>query len=168
MPFDPVSWAVGYVATKSANSLLERIFDVGAYGEIQAAATKWASDLPESIRTPSQALFDIESDIESTEKSSQSRNKLKQAILELHKIPTEGEWFEALVESWEFKKSRLGMDANAFFQLDRSVAEEHLRKLAQAIFAACASIKQYSQPLIVNALREIGTTQSLNPQERHR
>ena len=160
MPFDPVSWAVGYVATKGANALLERIFDVGAYGEIQAAATKWSSDLPESIRTPSQALFDIESDIKS-EQSSLSRNKLKQAILELHKVPTEREWFDALVESWEFKRSRLGPDANAFFQLDRSVAEEHLRKLAQAIFAACASVIKYSQPLIVNALREIETTQSL-------
>jgi hypothetical protein len=92
MPFDPISWAVGYAASQGANSLVHKIFDVGAYGEIQAAAMKWSSELPEDIRTPSKALFDIEL----SEQSSQSRNKLKQAILELHKVPTEGEWLDAL------------------------------------------------------------------------
>ena len=93
-------------------------------------------------------------------KISRSRQKLKQAILELQKVPTEREWFDALIESWEFKKKQLGVDANAFFQLDRSVAKDHLRRLAQAIFAACASVLKYSQPLLVNAVREIGITQS--------
>jgi hypothetical protein len=157
MPFDPISWALGYVASRGANSLVQQIFDMGAYREIQAAAAKWSSDLPEDIRTPSQALFDIEL----TEQSSQSRSKLKQAILELHKVPTEGEWFDALIESWEFKRNQLGPDANVFFQLEKSVAEQHLRALAQAIFAACASVIKYSQPLLVNAVREIGITQSL-------
>jgi fido (protein-threonine AMPylation protein) len=156
MPFDPVSWAVGYVASRGANSLLEKIFDVGAYGEIQAAAEKWSSDLPENIRTPSRALFDIDSN----EQFSPSRSKLKKAIEELHKVPTEGQWFNALIESWEFKKKQLGADANSFFQLERSVAKKHLRELAKAIFAACASVLKYSQPLIVNAVREIGITQS--------
>ena len=156
MPFDPVSWAIGFAATKSATSLVEKIFDLGAYGEIQKAATEWASELPENVQTPSQALFDIEA----IEQSSQSRSKLKEVILELHKVPTEEEWFDALIESWEFKRRQLGTDANAFFQLKRPAAEQHLRRLSQAIFAACASVLKYSQPLIVSAVREIGITQS--------
>jgi hypothetical protein len=59
MPFDPITWAVGYGANKGASVLLEKIFDVGAYYEIQKAAEKWASELPIDIRTPSEALFDI-------------------------------------------------------------------------------------------------------------
>jgi Fic/DOC family len=159
MPFDPVSWAVGYAASKATSSLLEKIFDVGAYREIQGAATKWSSELPEDIRTPSEALFDTERSED--EWDSLSRLKLKRVILELHKIPTAQEWFDALVESWEFKRQKLGAHANAFFQLDRPVAEERLRELAEAIFAACASVLKYSQPLIVNAIRELGVTQSL-------
>jgi fido (protein-threonine AMPylation protein) len=156
MPFDPVSWAVGFAATKTANTLVEKIFDVGAYGDIQKAAMEWAAELPEDIRTPSQALFDVEA----IEQSSQSRSKLKEIILELHKVPTEEEWFDALIESWEFKRKQLGTDANSFFQLRRPAAEQHLRRLSQAIFTACASVLKYSQPLIVVAVREIGITQS--------
>jgi hypothetical protein len=161
MPFDPISWAVGYAASKGANSLLEKVFDVGALGQVQMAAAKWASQLPEEIRTPSQALFDFES----VDKASLSRSKLKQAILELHRIPTEDEWFDALIESWQFKRDQLGKDANSFFRLDRSIAEFHLRKLAQAIFSACASVLKYSQPLLVSAVRELGITQSAILQE---
>lgn len=163
MPFDPVTWAVGYVASRGASALIEKVFDTGAYAEIQAAAAKWSSELPDEIRTPAEALFDIDS-AEAGE-SSLSRNKLKQAILELHNVPTEDEWFRALIESWEIKREQLGANANAFFQLDRSVAEAHLQRLANAIFAACASVLKYSQPLLVKAIREIGKTQNLMLQE---
>jgi fido (protein-threonine AMPylation protein) len=159
MPFDPVTWAVGYTASRGASALLGKVFDVGAYGEIRAAATKWSSELPDEIQTPAEALFDI--DLAEGEEASPSRTKLKKAILELHTIPTEDEWFAALIESWDFKREQLGAHGNAFFQLERSVAEEHLRKLAQAIFAACASVLKYSQPLLVKAIREIGMTQTL-------
>jgi fido (protein-threonine AMPylation protein) len=158
MPFDPVTWALGYVASQGASMLLKRIFDMGAYDEIQAAAVKWSSNLPEEIRTPSEALLEI--DPAEFEEASVSRNKLKRTILELHNVPTEEEWFDALIEAWEFKRNELGPDANTFFQLEKSVAEEHIRKLAAAIFAACAAVLKYSQPLIIKAVREIGITQS--------
>jgi len=163
MPFDPLTWAVGYSASKSASSLLERVFDVGALGEIKAAAAKWSSELPNEIQTPAEALFDIDSS--ETREGFPNRNKLKQAILELHNVPNEDEWFHALIESWEFKREQLGADANAFFQIDRLVVEEHLRQLAQAIFTACASVLKLSQPLLIKEIREIARTQELTLQQ---
>jgi hypothetical protein len=163
MPFDPITWAVGYAASKGASVLLEKVFDDGAYGEIQRAVWKWSAELPEDIRTPAEALFDIDS--AEDEETSKSRIKLKQAILELHKVPTEDEWFRALTESWEFKRKLLGADGNSFFHLERAVAQSHLQKLAEAIFAACASVLKYSQPLLVKSIRELGVTQSLILQE---
>jgi hypothetical protein len=44
----------------------------------------------------------------------------KQSLLELHKVPTAEEWFDALIEAWEHKRDELGADANAFFKLERS------------------------------------------------
>ena len=111
MSFDPVTWAVGYTASKGATTLLARVFDDGAYAEIQAAASKWSSDLPDEIRTPSEALFDI--DPTETAEDSTNRRKLKAAIVELHKVPTEEEWFDALLESWEFKREQLGSAGRA-------------------------------------------------------
>jgi len=135
------------------------MFDTGAYSEIQAVAAKWSSDLPVEIRTPCEALFDV--DLIDIGQPALSRNKLKQAILDLHNVPTEDEWFDALVESWEFKRKRFGADANAFFKLEKSVAEEHLRRLAKAIFGASASVLKFSQPLVLKSVRDIAATQSL-------
>jgi len=155
--FDPVSWGVGFVANRATNLLLSKVFDVGALGEIRAAAEKWSAGLPENIRTPSHALFEVGNDEDDLE----SKSKLKQSLLELHKVPTAEEWFDALIEAWEHKRDELGADANAFFKLERSAAEDYLRRLAEAIFGACASSLKYSQPLLVNAVRELGVTQSL-------
>jgi len=163
MPFDPITWALGYAASQGASALIEKIFDVGAHSEIRAAAAAWASELPEEIRTSSEALFNF--DMLETGGAGPSRSKLKKTILELHNIPSENQWFGALIESWESTRNYLGPDANAFFQLDKPTAEKHLRELARAIFAACASILKYSQPLLVREVREIGITQSLLLQE---
>jgi hypothetical protein len=76
-------------------------------------------------------------------------------------VPTESEWLNALIESWEFKRETLGATANPFFQLERPAAEVHLLKLAQALFSACASVLKYSQPLLIRELREVSITQSL-------
>lgn len=160
MPFDLIAWGAGYGATKGVSALLEKIFDVGAYQEIQAAGEKWSSELPDPIRTPADALFSINL-ANKPNQDSGSQAKLKEAMIELHNVPTENQWYDALIESWEFKRADLGAEANAFFQLDRPIAEEHLRKLAHAVFDACASVLKYSQPLLVRAVREIGITQSL-------
>ena len=59
MPFDPITWALGYAASQGASALIEKIFDVGAHSEIRAAAAAWASELPEEIRTSSGRLYSI-------------------------------------------------------------------------------------------------------------
>ncbi len=160
MPFDPIGWAIGYASSKGATALLAKVFDCGAYETILKAAEKWSQDLPKPIRTPAAALFDIDR-TDHTAETPSHRQKLKDAILNLHKVPTEEEWYEALLESWLYKKDQLGSDGNAFFQLPRSTAEQHLQELAETIFAACASVLKYSQPLLVKEIREVGLTQNL-------
>ena len=160
MPFDPITWAIGYTASKSATALISKIFDDGAYSKIREAAREWSQELPGEIRTPVESLFDIVT-IEPDKGIGSHSQKLKSAILELNTVPTEEEWFDALMESWEFKREQLGRDGNAFFRLPRSEAAAHLHGLAEAIFAACASVLEYSQPLLVKAMREVCISQSI-------
>ncbi len=160
MPFDILAWGVGFAASKGAGAVLEKVFAYGAYEEIQAAASKWSFALPAEIRTPADALFNAET--RDADEEGLSRTKLKKAILELHKVPSEEEWLDALIESWELKRQQLGADANAFFRLDRKAAEGHLHQLAEAIYVACASVLKYSLALILTTVRKVEIiTQSL-------
>ena len=143
MAFDPISWALGFVLSHGANSVLRQFRTDDLAQKLNQAVEEWAAALPAALRDlQPESLFDIaaSSDPEhvATDNTPESRAALGQGITDKH-IPSARLWQEALLEQWdEITQQQPTSALQAFFQLDRTLAAGHLDDLSVKLHQVCA------------------------------
>jgi hypothetical protein len=63
MPFDPLTWALGYVFTTATNKITKPPANAALAAALRAAVQKWADGLPEGISATPEALYPADSKV---------------------------------------------------------------------------------------------------------
>jgi hypothetical protein len=134
MPFDPVSWAIGFVLTTSLKKHAEKLLQNSDLpSKLWRTVELWADTLPAEMRFNPYALFEKLTD----ESGDSPAVKKLGAVLAKGIVPSSQIWFNALMERWKKVRKRLGNDANAFFLLEENEAALKLRDLADQLTRTC-------------------------------
>lgn len=135
MPFDPLSWALGFGLSKTATWLLDKNFSPDLQGNLIREASAWSGSLPESLWLDVATLFApcSESDALPTE----SRDRLH-ASLRDERIPSLADWHQALMDQWRMIRARHPAEhAQPFFAATEDVVLPHLSELATRLRRVC-------------------------------
>jgi len=156
MPFDPLTWGIGFAAGKAATKFLDKLVGLASKDdltrELEQSFETWARKLPESASVEPQALATVlfaECQTEPGPAGIALGTKLKE-----HELPSEETWLAALTERWLEVASR-GGELQEFFLLAPPEASDHLKKLASAINRVCCSDPRLFQNAVVDSLQEL-------------
>jgi hypothetical protein len=156
MPFDPLTWAIGFAAGKAATKFLDKLVGLASKDdltrELELSFESWARELPESAAVEPQTLATVlfsESQAEPGPAGVALGTKLKE-----HELPSEETWLAALTERWLEVASR-GGDLQEFFLLAPAEATDHLKKLASAIHRVCRTDPKLFQNAVVESLQHL-------------
>lgn len=150
MPFDPISWGLGFGATQATKKLLEHLFNSDIRSELIKVANEWSESLPQEISTPAEVVFGIND-------TGPERERLQLRLILHNQVPDETLWFNALYEAWKDRKSELGENGNGFIRQSDTDAKKHLKELAAALTLTC---KKQSDLFQVSALTQLETIAS--------
>jgi tetratricopeptide (TPR) repeat protein len=149
MAFDPLSWAIGYTLTKGLNRFLAH---KTLASNLQKAFKQWAKNLP------SEAHIYPDSDFATIEQDADPLRQpllcaLRNTLLDNH-IPTESQWFDALLEQWRSVPKDNLEEKQRFFGLPEETAQNHLTLLAKALADECAKYDQLFKTGAIDLLRK--------------
>jgi len=136
MGFDPLSWAIGFTLTRTANRWLKKS-EAGAFADsLRNAVRKWSRGLPPELsdldpEAVVQRLF------EANDEQLGPRRQELQDCFQRETIPEENAWLEAIWERREEVHAEIGPEAQRFFQVDAAIAEPHIRTLADVLHREC-------------------------------
>ncbi len=153
MGFDPLSWAIGFTATRIALWMGGKLFTDNLPAQLRAAAEEWAKQVPEEIRPYPDALFPELYEVLDKEKRpclAHLRKTLNQNV-----APTRNDWLHALKEQWEWVRTKLADDAHIFFQQPWQVIEPHLSEFATKLYETCIQDRTVAQKKMLQELNEL-------------
>jgi hypothetical protein len=136
MPFDLVTWALGYVFNSVTNRVTKPFASPSLPSALRKTVTTWADALPDEIKIAPEAMFtNVLADTDANDRPALRtiRRTLRETV-----IPTTEQWTDALIENWSDKRTNLKRHAHEFFLLPPDKAKEHLTKLGQLLHQACA------------------------------
>ncbi len=154
MPFDPISWGVGFVLTNAAKKGIESAFPPSLRKTLEKAIREWSSSVSESAYLDPNTLFSVVDPSSATEMDRPAQRCLQRRILELV-IPIQQEWLDALMEQWRVIRGRHGEASQPFFLLNEEDARVHLGLLAQQIYRRCCQNLELATPHMLGALDRI-------------
>jgi hypothetical protein len=147
MTFDPLSWALGFVLSRTTSKLLDKA-DLTA--KLQKEIEAWANELPHDRSVVSAALFP---DLCPNPVDRPALAALRQT-LESDNVPSETQWLEAFLEQWHTIRSR-GGDLQPFFTISEDDAKEHLEALARRVKQLCGQDERLFRGTALTILQEI-------------
>ncbi len=148
MPFDPISWALGFGATKATKNLLEHLFNSDFLKKLSKVGDSWSESLPKEMYTPSEVIFGIND-------FGPARELLQKCLIFDNQVPNKALWFNALFEAWESRKKEHGKEGNGFLQLSAEAASIHLDELAAELTLTCKKQQELFQISALSHLEEI-------------
>ena len=150
MPFDPVSWGLGFVLTRVSSKLLDKAFAGDLRARLEREVENWANELPPDRSVVSAALFP---DLSLSTVDRPALEAIRHTM-ESDKIPSEEQWLEAFVEQWQVIRSR-GGDLQSFFTISVENAREHLADLAKRVKKQCSQDERLFRGEVLNVPEEI-------------
>lgn len=150
MPFDPITWALGFGATQSTRRLLGHLFNKDVRDALSKVANKWSASLPDEITTSPDVVLNAEG-------SGPARERLQLRLFLHNRVPDEDLWFEALLEAWRSRKAALGETGNGFLLQTTEAASPHLRALAASLSLECRKQSDLFQVSALHHLEEIAS-----------
>lgn len=129
-----MSVIAGWLFGKLANAALSARQLEPLEASLTASVAEWRDSLPSEYQDQDYWHDLFTSYRRVSTDAAPKREALAAALRE--RVPTVGEWLEALVECW--RAAHAQSDVVAFFRVDESVATPYLRKLASALHASCA------------------------------
>jgi hypothetical protein len=145
MPFDPITWGLGFGASQATKKLLEHLFNSDIRTQLSKVADEWSESLPQGISTPAEVVFGIND-------TGPARERLQLRLILHNQVPDETLWFNALYEAWIIRKEELKEQGNGFLQQSETDASKHLKELASALTLTC---KKQSELFQVSALTHL-------------
>jgi len=152
MPFDPISWAAGFVLTNAAKKGLDLVFTADLRSTLEKEIEEWSETLPAYAHPAT--LFSVV-DSAPHDEHPPALVRVRDQILDLE-IPSREEWAGAFIEQWRSIGERLGTQAQPFFHLDEAQAWPYLIDLAARVRAKCSQDPKFALPHIVNELDRSG------------
>jgi hypothetical protein len=135
MPFDPLTWFLGFVFTQTSNKALGALKSNKLSARIERATKEWASELPEGCGVVPEALQHTLSTQSSGDE--QAREQLAR-LLESYTIPSVEEWHAALLERWNEVRAQIPRsELQPLFKLEPEEASSHLNVLAERLKKVC-------------------------------
>jgi hypothetical protein len=154
MPFDPISWAAGFVLTNAAKKGLDLVFTADLRSTLEKEIEEWSKTLPAYAHPAT--LFSV-IDTAPHDEHRPALVRVHAKILDLE-IPSKEEWSAAFIEQWRAIGQHLGTQAQPFFHLDEAQALTYLIDLAGRVRAKCSQDQKFALPHIVNELDRIQVT----------
>jgi hypothetical protein len=149
MSFSLFNWILGFSLSKLATTALEKSSYEKLTSNLNSQIEKWINDLPEDyyINSPS-SLFPVNDDM------NDSLLALKAKFIQ-KELPSNKEWFDALLKNWYVVKEKYGDDAQEFFRLDSEKAIESLNVLAEKLYLVCLLDDDFFKTKVHQDLNEI-------------
>lgn len=153
MPFDPMSWAIGFALTKSVGWVGGAIAKESLESKLEKLVQSWASKLPSELSVEPAALLSAQyadADLATRPALTVLRQKLRRKV-----VPSAGEWKAGFVEEWAKKKANLGYNAQPFFLAAHAVVDPFLTQLADDVYARCREDEVLFKGTVLSYLEEV-------------
>lgn len=154
MPFDPLTWAIGFSLSTGGKYIFDQLFSHGLPSKLNDEARVWAEELPVEIRFNYESLFGEiipDSEIDRFPHLSILRSNLRNK-----QIPDSETWRNVLTERWEYVRTTLAKEElNAFYSQDQKTAEVHLRQLAKRLELVCKLDSELARVATYDGVQEI-------------
>ena len=154
MPFDPISWALGYGLSSAVNVGRSAIAPNQLRQRLIKVAKNWARDQTDrDLFVDPEALFPYSNDGGADTEGS-ARAKLKSSF-QHGKVPSIAEWSDAIWERWQEVRKTLVDAAQPFFICDKSVAEEAIAELAAGLHKECVQDSAMFKSTVLSLLESL-------------
>jgi hypothetical protein len=135
MGLDPVTWAFGFVLTKSANWFLGKIVSEDLPAKLRREVKEWTEELPAEVWVHPEALFPR---IEDQEQDIGPALRQLRETLRVEQIPTEQQWNDAILEHRNvIVAAERQDDLQPFFRAEVDDIRDQVHSLAQRIHRIC-------------------------------
>jgi hypothetical protein len=131
MAFDLITWAIGFSLSKIASNAIDRSNNQSFSNELNKIVEDWANYLPTDIYVNPNSIFPEQNIF--VENENYSLSVLKEKIISKI-LPTQSDWFTAILEQWRMIKLKLGDDSQSFYNLSESEASIHIDNLSQQLY----------------------------------
>jgi|GEM_PF-1850872 hypothetical protein len=131
MAFDLITWAIGFSLSKIASNAIDRSNNQSFSNELNKIVEDWANYLPTDIYVNPNSIFPVQNIF--VENENYSLSVLKEKIISKI-LPTQSDWFTAILEQWRMIKLKLGDDSQSFYNLSESEASIHIDNLSQQLY----------------------------------
>ena len=157
MPFDPLSWALGYVLSKAADKALKRTAQGDLTKELRKDALEWASELPAGLQGLNAQIVPrtLFSHLQTSEDEIVPKQKVLADAIREKKIPSQSLWVDALFERWQEVRKTLDETVHPFFQTDPSTVRPLLDNLAKKLEKVCTSNEELFRQTTYELLQEM-------------
>lgn len=152
MPFDPISWGLGYALGKGGDRLFEALRSKDLQDRIRAEIGSWSGALPEDLFVHPDALLpELIRDEEAGPALRTLRGELRR-----ERIPSAEIWYAAFAEHRRAKAAAHDTaDLNPFFGARDEQVEPHLRDLAERVERLCRKEPDLFRVMAMDRLDEI-------------
>ena len=157
MPFDPISWALGFALSKAAQKGLDAAFPHSLREALEDEVEAWARSASRVGELYPQALFLPTRELDENEAVGPGLATLRERLLALE-VPSEDEWFAALRERWLSVRTQYAPDVQPFFLAPESEVTSLLRDLAVRLRRRASQDTKVALPHVVSALDRIEVT----------
>lgn len=154
MPFDPISWAAGFVLTNATKKGLDTVFTSELRTSLEKEIETWTKTLP-AFAHPA-TLFSVV-DSSNRKEAGAALSVVRSKVLDLL-IPTQDEWAKAFIEQWRSIREGLKTQAQPFFLLPEMEVLPYLFDLAARVHGKCAQDQKLAMPHMVAQLDQIQVT----------
>jgi hypothetical protein len=155
MPFDPLSWAIGFILNTALKKRAEALFERNSLKhKLERCVQSWAEALPPELGLYPDALFS-KFPVVANDPTGVDRSPAATALgtaLANGLIPSSQMWYDALVERWSVVNRRLGSTASSFFRLPEDKANAHLGILAERLARTCQEDPALFQVTVLSRL----------------
>jgi hypothetical protein len=155
MPFDPLTWLIGYALKKSADKVESAFGTMALDRRLNAVVTRWVDSLPSDAELDASALFSIPTSPLPLAEGNVAREHIAKDLQNGYSV-TSDNWFNALKERWlEVRAPFRPGERQLFFELSTESADKYLHTLAQELQRVCDTEPDLFRRTVMELLREI-------------
>lgn len=150
MPFDPLTWLLGYGMSRGSNKILDAFAKTGLSSRLLNDFEDWAKGLPSDKYVAAAALFpNLPTQTDPAQHP--ARAQLSRDFSD-RRVPTKEIWLDALVEQWHEVKHSIP-EPQPFFNLPEDEARRLLEDLARRLATRCEQDENMFRSTVLEALR---------------
>jgi hypothetical protein len=153
MPFDPITWALGFTLNKAGTWAVDQRKELRS--QLKKAVQDWADELPEHVCVVPDAIFQDPKAKDDDTSNSPALSELRKTIA-ADQIATSEQWRDAIYERRRFVVSSFPQDQlQSFFRATDEEVRHHVDELSENLHRICQQNEKLFRTSVASRVDQI-------------